>query len=184
MIYCQLRARATVQGSKVTVGDVAQVTRGAQAMVCSVQSPGVWKVTALQVARAIRRAHPEEQVTMLGPDQCYVHREQPRRDRWRYLRWGLAFFVLTAGSALGLCWFHADVGMPEAQLAVYRLITGTEPPDARWITIPYAVGVVAGAALFYALPWQKTITPMEVRMEEFRADMEKTAARDVEDSDG
>lgn len=118
---------------------------------------------------------------MLGPDQCYVHREQPHRDPWRYLRWGLAFFVLLTGSALGLCWFHADVGMPEAQLAVYRLITGTEPADARWITIPYAVGVVAGAALFYALPWQKTVTPMEVRMEEFRADMEKTAARDAED---
>lgn len=183
MIYCQLRARASVTGGRVTVGDVAQTTQSAEATVCTLREHGVWKISALQVAEAIRRAHPEAQVTMLGPDQCYVHYEQAKRDPWRWLRRSAAFLVLLTGSALGLCWFHSDVGMPEAQLALYRLVTGAEPPDTRWITVPYAVGVAAGAALFYALPWQKTVTPMEVRMEEFRAALEKTAARDAEDSD-
>ena len=51
------------------------------------------------------------------------------------------------------------------------------------MTIPYAIGVAAGVAVFYALPGEKGVTPMEVRMAEYRADMEQTCARPVEDDD-
>ena len=184
MIWCQLKPRVRIEAGPVRVADVAQASLGGEVTLNAPQQAGVWRITALEVARALSAAYPKEEITMLGPDCCFVHREGRRRpDRLRWLRGAAAFLILTAGSALGLCWFHADVNMPEAQLALFRAVTGAEPPHARWVTIPYAIGVAAGVAVFYALPGEKGVTPMEVRMAEYRADMEQTCARPVEDDD-
>ena len=87
---------------------------------------------------------------------------------------------LLLGGALGLCWFHADVDMPRAQFAVYEAITGQEVSDARLITVPYAVGVALGVAVFYALPSRKATTPLEVKLTEYQEDLEKTEGRDFD----
>ena len=70
--------------------------------------------------------------------------------------------------------------MPRAQFAVYEAITGEAPTDPRLITLPYAVGVAAGVAVFYALPSHKATTPLEVKLTEYQEDMEKTEGRDIE----
>ena len=51
------------------------------------------------------------------------------------------------------------------------------------MTIPYAIGVALGVTVFYAWPGEKSVTPMEVRMAEYRADMEQTCACPVEGGD-
>ena len=90
------------------------------------------------------------------------------------------FLILLLGSTLGLCWFHADVNMPQAQYAVYEALTGEPPQEPRQITIPYAIGVALGVAVFYALPSRKATTPLEVKLTEYQADMEQTEARDID----
>ena len=62
-----------------------------------------------------------------------------------------------------------------------RILTGQDPEDARWITIPYCVGVALGVAVFYALPSARAITPMEVKLSAYRADMEKAEGREIHD---
>lgn len=182
MIWCQMRTRARIAKGPLKLSDVADVSRGGGMFLPCPTQPGVWRIDAVQVARALEKAFPGENVTMLGPDSCFVHREAAAKpDRLRWLRGTAAFLILLTGSALGLCWFHADVNMPDAQLALFRAITGAAPPDERWVTIPYAVGVALGVAVFYAWPGEKSVTPMEVRMAEYRADMEQTCARPAED---
>ena len=185
MIYVQLQNRAKVElGQPFPLSAAAKVIgpQGAEAL--SLPCPeeqGIWKLEAIHVAKALQAAFPDETITLLGADICYVHRvKAPHHDLTRPLRTAVAFFILFLGGALGLCWFHADVDMPRAQFAVYEAITGEQPADARLITLPYAAGVAAGVAVFYALPSRKATTPLEVKLTEYQEDMEKTEGRDIE----
>ena len=117
---------------------------------------------------------------MLGPDTCYVHRMQVKQRDWsKPLRTVAAFAVLMFGSALGLAWFHSDVDMPRAMEQLFTLLTGSPPPDARWITIPYTVGVARGVCVFYAIPRKNAVTPLEVKLTEYQGDMEQTEGQSI-----
>ena len=185
MIYVQLQNRAKVEtGQTLHLGAAARVIgpQGAEhlPLPCPDQE-GVWKLEAILVTQALQAKYPQEAITLLGADVCYVHRvKAPHRDVTKPLRTAAAFLILCLGGALGLCWFHADVNMPEAQFALYEAVTGETVPDARLITIPYAVGVALGVAVFYALPSRRATTPLEVKLTEYQEDMEKTEGRDIE----
>jgi len=185
MIYVQLRNRAKVEmGQTLHLADVARIIGPEDAPSRPLPCPeeqGVWKLEAIRVADMLRQAYPKEEITLLGADICYVHRvKAPHRDLTRPLRTAAAFLILLLGGALGLCWFHADVDMPRAQFAVYEAVTGEEVRDSRIITVPYALGVALGVAVFYALPSRKATTPLEVKLTEYQEDMEKTEGRDIE----
>lgn len=187
MIYCQLNDRASVEiGQPLTLGQVARVLAPAMAdhlPVSCPDQPGVWRITAIDLAQLLQQHFPDEDVTCLGADACYVHRIRATvHDRWRPLRTAAAFLILMLGSAMGLAWFHSDVDMPKAQLMVYQLITGHEPEDPRSITVPYVIGVAAGVAVFYALPSRSRSTPMEVKLSGYLSSMEQTEGRDVHDT--
>lgn len=185
MIYVQLQDRVKLEmGQPLHLGTAAQLIAPAGAEKLALSCPnqqGIWKLEALQVTRALQKAYPQEDITLVGTDVCYVHRVKALgKDRTRPLRTALVFLLLCLGGALGLTWFHADVDMPKAQFAVYEAITGEEPSDARLITIPYAVGVALGVAVFYALPSRKATTPLDVKLTEYQEDMEKTEGRSID----
>ncbi|MBQ8201218.1 MAG: hypothetical protein IJZ74_05565 [Clostridia bacterium] len=185
MIYIQLSNRAKVEmGQTLHLGDAARLIAPSGAENLPLPCPeeqGVWKLEAIAVTRALRKAYPQEAITLLGADICYVHRvRSSARDLTRPLRTAAAFLILCIGGALGLAWFHSDVDMPQAQYAVYEALTGEEPASAGLITIPYALGVALGVAVFYALPARSATTPLEVKLTEYQEDMEKTEGRDIE----
>ena len=185
MIYVQLRNRAKVEtGQALHLGACASVIGPDGAKDIPLHCPaevGVWKLEAIQVTRILQARYPRESITLLGPGVCYVHRvKAPHRDPTKPLRTAAAFLILSLGGALGLAWFHADVNMPQAQYDVYEALTGLPPADTRLITIPYAVGVALGVAVFYALPSRKATTPLEVKLTEYQEDMEKTEGHDIE----
>ncbi len=185
MIYIQLCSRAKLAlGEALHLSDVAHLIAPPRAAKLPVPCPeqvGVWKLEAIQVTRLVQAAFPEEEISTIGPDVCYIHRVKARgRDLTRPLRTALAFSILLIGSALGLAWFHSDVDMPKAQLSVYETLTGQPPRDERLITIPYCVGVALGVAVFYALPWKGATTPLEVKLTEYQSAMEETEGKDLE----
>ena len=185
MIYVQLNNRAKVEMNQTLHLNAAArmiAPKGAEniPLPCPTEQ-GVWKLEAIHVAKALQKAFPDEPITLLGADICYVHRvKAPHRDPTRPLRTAAALAILCLGGALGLCWFHADVDMPRAQSAVYESLTGQQPSDPRLITIPYAAGVALGVAVFYALPSRKATTPLEVKLTEYQEDMEKTEGREID----
>ena len=185
MIYIQLNNRAKVtQGQTLYLRDVAKLIGPGSADALSLPCPaqeGVWKLLAIDVTKAVSSAFPEERITLMGADVCYVHRvKEQKRDLTRPLRTVAALLILCLGGALGLAWFHSDVDMPHAQVAVYQTLTGEEPRDIRLITIPYAIGVALGVAVFYALPAKSSTTPLEVKLTAYQEDMEKTEGKDIE----
>ena len=108
MIICQMNPRIKVSmEAEVYLCQVAQVDGPPGAtfrlpLHCPKQ-PGVWKISALDAARALHRAHPGEEIMLLGPDTCYVHRVHVNRpDPFKWLRTVGAFSVLFFGSVLGL----------------------------------------------------------------------------------
>ncbi len=184
MIYIQLVNRAKViSGQQLHLSDAARVIgpegAGKLTLPCP-EKPGIWKLEAIAIARAVQAAYPEEDLSLMGADICYVHRVVPTgRDVTKPLRTATAFLILCLGGALGLAWFHSDVDMPQAQYAVYETLTGVEPRSAELITVPYVIGVVLGVAVFYALPARTATTPLEVKLTEYQEDMEKTEGRDI-----
>ena len=117
-----------------------------QVYICgAVASPGVYTLDAIAVAKALKKVFPQEDISLIGAEVCYVHRIKARgKDFLRPVRTAAALLILLLGSALGLTWFHADVNMPQAQADVYAAITGAPPDDVRLITIPYCIGVALG----------------------------------------
>ena len=184
MIYVQLASRAKVPlGQPLRLADAARVLGPDEAAALALPCPdkeGIWKLQAIDVTRLLQASWPEEEITLLGADVCYMHRVKVNdHDRWRPLRTLAAFLILCLGSALGMAWFHSDVDMPQAQYAVYEAITGEAPRDGRLITIPYVIGVTLGVAVFYSLPARSSTTPLEVKLTAYEEDMEKTEARDI-----
>lgn len=185
MIYIQLNNRAKVtMGQPLHLGSTAKLIApdGAESLPLPCpDAEGVWKLQAIDITRVVRSAYPQEAITLMGADVCYVHRvQEKKRDFTRPLRTAAAFLILCLGSALGLAWFHSDVDMPHAQVAVYQALTGAEPRDIRLITVPYAIGVALGVAVFYALPARSATTPLEVKLTAYQEDMEKTEGKDIE----
>lgn len=129
MIYVQLRARVKLaQGETLHVADAAKVLGSEKAGHCSLfcpTAPGVYTLDAIAVAKALKKVFPQEDISLIGADVCYVHRIKARgKDFLRPVRTAAALLILLLGSALGLTWFHADVNMPQAQADVYAAITG------------------------------------------------------------
>ena len=187
MICIQLNSRVILPpGQPLLLQDAARVEGPSSLLQVRLPCPdqeGVWRLEAIDVLRAACLQLPDAQITVLGSDVCYVHRVRAsRRDPTRPLRTAAAFLILLLGSALGLAWFHSDVDMPAAQLAMYTAVTGREPSSPLLITIPYVIGVALGVAVFYALPGKGRTTPLEIRLNGYRADMEQAEARSMEES--
>ena len=185
MIYCQLNGRVSLPAGKpLTLGQAARVIAPTPAEHLPLFCPdkaGVWRITPVDLLPVLHDAFPGEQVTFLGAEACYVHRIRPtRHDHFRLLRTAAAFLILLLGSALGLAWFHSDVDMPGAMEEVYRLFTGQPVTDERLITIPYIIGVALGTAVFYALGSRNAVTPLDVKLSDYRQDLERAEAKHVE----
>ena len=169
---------------RLHVADAAKVLGSEKAGHCSLfcpTSPGVYTLDAIAVAKALKKVFPQEDISLIGADVCYVHRIKARgKDFLRPVRTAAALLILLLGSALGLTWFHADVNMPQAQADVYAAITGAPPDDVRLITIPYCVGVALGVCVFYAIPFPHQTTPLEVKLTEYQEDMEKAEGKPIE----
>lgn len=185
MIYCQISNRVHITTEQeLTLNSVARVIGPEEAGKTILPCPekeGVWKLESLSIARALKSRFPHEEITLLGADICYIHRMPPSgKDFLRPLRTAAALLILLMGSALGLAWFHSDVDMPQAQLAVFTALTGQQPPNVQLITVPYCIGVALGAGIFYALPSRKATTPLEVKLSAYQEDMEKTEGKNIE----
>lgn len=185
MIYCQLSPRLTLDlGTALQLQDIADIIGPEEATrlpVCCPDTPGVWQLDAVFITQLLQEAYPKETIVMLGADSCFIHRIKPRAlDHTRWLRTAAALLILLMGSALGLAWFHSDVDMPTAMENIYTLLTGQPITDERLITIPYIIGVVLGTAVFYALGSKNTVTPLDVKLSDYREDLERAEAKDVE----
>ena len=184
MILCQLSTRVKLDVHAPLYLDEAAALRGLKApahlaLPCP-QKPGVWKLESIDVAAALHQAFPKEEIMMLGPDTCYIHRIRTQQHDWtKPLRAALAFLILLFGSALGLAWFHSDVDMPRAMEQLFTLLSGSAPPDGLWITIPYIIGVALGVCVFYAIPKKNAVTPLEVKLTEYQGDMEQTEGQSI-----
>ena len=186
MIY--LRMRETVERGPhedVRVRDLCDVLCDARVEVQDLpvsvpEGNGVYCVQAMQVVRAIAARYPGEQVSLLGPATALLTRKREGRPRLLALRAALAFLVLLAGSALAIMWFHADVNMYDAQREMYRAVNGGEEPAALAVALPYALGVGLGVAFYYALIGRKTISPLDIKLSDYkRAVMNERAAREA-----
>ena len=183
MVYVQLKVRVTLEpGTAVRVRHVADVAQPANERwmdlpVSCPQEAGVWKLPAMAVIQALSQECAE--ITMLGPPECFVHIvPRDKRNIGHTLRAAMAFAFLLIGSALAITWFHADVNMLDAQQSLYRLICGHDAPNQWFITIPYAIGVFFGVALFYALLGRKgTVSPLEIKLEEYQQTAEKAMGK-------
>ncbi len=181
LLYLQLKARAAVKpGEQLLVRHVADAldAQGAKVMdlpVPCTKNEGVWRLPAMALVKAVLPVCPD--MTVLGPAECFVHIvPENKRNRTRVLRTALAFLILTAGSALAITWFHADVNMMDAQQSLYRLITGRQAENAWLITGPYAAGIFLGVSLYYALLGRRrTVSPLEIKLEEYRQSAEQAS---------
>ena len=103
MIYVQLRARVKLaQGETLHVADAANVLGSEKAGHCSLfcpTAPGVYTLDAIAVAKALKKVFPQEDISLIGADVCYVHRIKARgKDFLRPVRTAAALLILLLGS--------------------------------------------------------------------------------------
>ena len=183
LLYVQLKPRAVLRPDEtVLVRHVADVMSGSPDKVmdlpveCPVH-PGVWRLPALAVVKALRVTG--EEVSVIGPEACFVHVvAEKKRNRAHPFRAAAAFLLLMLGSAFSITWFHADVNMAQAQETLFRMVTGHAPENRLLIALPYAAGVFFGVALFYCLLGRRgTVSPLDIKLGEYRASAERQIGR-------
>ena len=181
MLYVQLKERLTVKpGETVLVRDVADVIGAKQKAAMDQALPlqlqeGVWRIPATTVVEALLPL--KEEISVLGADEIFVHVSAEPKDKKHPIRAAGAFLILFFGSALAISWFHADVGMGEAQTAFVRLLSGKDMTNPWWIAVPYALGVAVGVGGYYAVLSKKTVSPLDIKLQEYRSKAEKTAGK-------
>lgn len=183
MLYLQMKPRVTIApGEQLLLRHIADAmdTEGANIMDMPIDCPkntGVWRLPAMAVVQAVSSMCTEMQI--MGPSECFIHVISPeKRNRTHVLRTIFAFLLLMIGSALAITWFHADVNMIDAQQGLYQLITGKKVSNQWLITIPYAVGVFFGVALFYSLLGKKhTVSPLEIKLGDYRKSAEEASGQ-------
>ena len=87
MIFCQMKVRVKLPVTETLYLDQAATVRTDKPLQLHIpltcpQKVGVWNLEAADAALALQQAYPQESVTMLGPDTCYVHRVQMKRRDW------------------------------------------------------------------------------------------------------
>lgn len=182
MLYLQLKERVTVKpGAQICVGDLADVLgEGAEDAQNTPMNlplpPGVWKVPPTALIQALSAR--EKALIFLGADQVIVHVSAEKEKKWPRLRMAIVFLLLFLGSALAITWFHADVGMQDAQQRFFYLISGRAAPSPWVMTIPYALGVSLGVGLYYGLlSRKKNASPLDMKLAEYCQKAEHTAGR-------
>lgn len=182
MLYVQMKERLYVQpGETLRVMDVADVlgdqAEQAKKLHMDVDlSEGIWRIPATALVQALLPLGQE--VSVLGADEIFIHVSRKKRDASHPIRAALAFCILFFGSALAIAWFHADVGMEDAQQQFVRMLTGRETEHPLMMAAPYALGVALGVGGYYALlPGKKTVSPLDIKLGEYRSKEEKTAGR-------
>ncbi|MBQ6949864.1 MAG: hypothetical protein IJN44_00020 [Clostridia bacterium] len=186
MVYVQLKNRVVLlPGTPLRVQHVADICGENHADINSllkiplecVTTPGIWRIPAIHVAKTLSENGYDIQV--LGAVECFVHYiPENKQNKTHALRSIIAFILLFAGSMLAITWFHADVNMAQAQQQFFKIITGRDASNPLLITIPYAIGVFLGVALFYALLGKKgTISPLEIKLNEYHSTSEKAIGK-------
>ena len=181
MLYVQLKERLIVKpGETIYVRDVADVIGSKQKDALDQPLPlqlqeGVWRIPATTVVAALLPL--KEEISVLGADEIFVHATVEQSEKKHPVRSACAFLILFFGSALAISWFHADVGMGEAQRAFVRMLSGKDVANPWWMAIPYALGVAAGVGGYYAILNRKTVSPLDIKLQEYRSKAEKTAGR-------
>lgn len=188
MVYIRVKKRVTAEeGEPLTLSQVADVladaSLGISAMPISLpRGVGIWQMDALQLIVQLQAKVPGEVINVLGDGMGWLHRETPKaRGRMRgkrlsyIVRVAAACVLLAVGSAFAIGWFHADVNMAEAQTALYTTVAGSAPKHPLLVALPYAMGVLLGVLLYYALIGKKTVSPLTVKLREYRETIEKNA---------
>ena len=182
MLYVQLKERLTVRpGAKLCVGDVAEVLGDQAKQAKHVPLPlslaeGVWRIPATMMIEALLTV--DKEISVLGADEIFIHATREKQNASHPIRAAIAFVILFFGSALAIAWFHADVGMEEAQKSFLTLWTGRGDFHPLLTKIPYAVGVALGVGGYYSLlTLRKTVSPLDIKLGEYRSKAEKTAGK-------
>ena len=132
MIYVQLRARVKLaQGETLHVADAAKVLGSEKAGHCSLfcpTAPGVYTLDAIAVAKALKKVFPQEDISLIGAEVCYVHRIKARgKDFLRPVRTAAALLMLALWRAAA----HERAAAVRPALMLLRMFTPPSPVRRR-----------------------------------------------------
>lgn len=182
MLYVQMKERLTVKPHTVLKAeDLADIlgekAREAGKVTLDISvTEGIWRIPATALIQALLPI--EKDIAVLGADETFVHVTAEKANAVHSARAVLAFLILFFGSALAIAWFHADVGMEDAQRQFVYLLSGREVEKPLFMALPYALGVALGVGGYYALLSKRdTVSPLDIKLSEYRSKAEKTAGR-------
>lgn len=191
MIYLRVKPRVmAAEGRTLRLCEVADWLGDARLRlddmpVALPEKEGIWTIDALALIEQIQSRLPEETVYVLGDGTGWLHRQSAggrcRRDEHGVayaLRAAAACVLLAVGGALAIAWFHTDVNMAGAQRALFTAVAGEEASHPLLLALPYALGVGFGVATYYALVGRRTVSPLAVKLREYRESIEKNARHD------
>ncbi|MDD2647988.1 MAG: hypothetical protein PHI27_04935 [Eubacteriales bacterium] len=188
MVYFQCKERISLPVDEVLhLSDIGMLLKDSReefpdAEIKCPAKTGVYKLTGGYI---LSQLPPEmrDRLTIVGNASVYVHREKPRSGKAvMALKYAFVCLVLLCGSALAMAWFHADVDMASAQANIYTYVSGSAPENELFISLPYALGVGVGVALFYAVTSKRRTSPLIIKMNSYRSEQEEAQAITVERS--
>lgn len=177
IIYLRLRKQVGIpQGSSIRLRDVARVLADPdqeedlldlELVRPESRDGNLIVIDMLHVIRVIKERFPAYQIEFVGEPHVLVEvvgKEKKPSLILFVVVWLLLFF----GAALTIMNFHADVSMPEVQVRIVEMITGTRDEHPYLFQGAYSIGLGLGMIVFFnhlfKKKWNEEPTPLEVEM--------------------
>ncbi|GIP20172.1 stage V sporulation protein AA [Paenibacillus sp. J22TS3] len=176
-VYLRLRKNVKLrEGHMIRLGDIAQIL-----------APGDWEdklkklvmdrpehqdgnrivIDMLQIIRKIHTVIPGCSIEHIGEPHTLIEIAGNQK-KPSVLLFTVVWLLLFFGSILTIMNFHADVSMPEVQVRLVEMITGTRDEHPYAFQAAYSVGIGLGMIVFFnhifKKKWNEEPTPLEVEM--------------------
>ncbi|RWZ60208.1 stage V sporulation protein AA [Halobacillus fulvus] len=178
-----LPSQATIRLDQVAklAGPKGYMEELQQLILCDVKEEdgNIVVIDGLSVIHKILERYPTVETELLGPNQCVVHLEKPKKGPSPLLVSAI-WLLLFIGAATAIMNFHYDVSMEAVQQKLHFMLTGNETDHPLWIQVPYSIGLGLGMILFFNHWFKKKFneepSPMEIEIFNYQENLDHYVA--------
>lgn len=195
VVYIQANDHTQVTAAQVTIGDVAQVYCGDEALAGKVEALPLMTVdlsdsrknvvSIMAVIACIdARLDRDVMVQNVGPSDFIVSARERKPGGVRsWLKVAFVTLVTFIGSIFAIMTYNEDVDVSDVFDKLYGIMTGGQRLTPGVLEAAYAVGVALGIIVFFnhfgKRKLTKDPTPMEIEMEKYETDIENTLIKEA-----
>ena len=183
VVYLKAEQSVCINHRKLLIKDMAKVYCSSPEMTKTIENirlftfpnekNGRETVSIMRLIEEIKAIYKEAEVCNLGERDILVYYKMPEKKKKWVEKLKVVFICLTVffGAGVSIMGYNNDVDVVEVFSKIYRTTMGVEGPEANFMHLFYAAGLLIGMIIFFNHASRKRLsdepTPVEVQMRQY-----------------